>query len=225
MEQRADDGTPRIEPGRIPFVSTCCASPRADARSNRLVEVLEGRRWMADKDFRRRYPDVILDTEPIYVKDGNLYASAGVTSIRRRSRPCADQPRGTSAWQPSQPADKKAASVTGTHPSKPGVAGSSPAGRASSLREEAAPTSPLGSAATPFLVASGSESCRARFFLKNSRIFDPQKIDSEHKSKKVTGLESSRQNPANSARGFAARTAAANSCPEDRGSFATSSKG
>jgi transcriptional regulator GlxA family with amidase domain len=47
--------------------------------------LLDGRRaathWMADKDFRRRYPDVILDTEPIYVKDGNLYTSAGVTSI------------------------------------------------------------------------------------------------------------------------------------------------
>jgi transcriptional regulator GlxA family with amidase domain len=47
--------------------------------------VLDGRRaathWGADKDFRRRYPDVILDTEPIYVKDGNLYTSAGATSI------------------------------------------------------------------------------------------------------------------------------------------------
>jgi transcriptional regulator GlxA family with amidase domain len=47
--------------------------------------LLDGRRaathWAADKDFRRRYPDVLLDTEPIYVKDGNLYTSAGVTSI------------------------------------------------------------------------------------------------------------------------------------------------
>jgi transcriptional regulator GlxA family with amidase domain len=47
--------------------------------------LLDGHRaathWMADKDFRRRYPDVLLDIEPIYVKDGNLYTSAGVTSI------------------------------------------------------------------------------------------------------------------------------------------------
>ena len=47
--------------------------------------LLNGRRaathWGADKDFRRRYPYVMLDTEPIYVKDGNLYTSAGVTSI------------------------------------------------------------------------------------------------------------------------------------------------
>ena len=37
--------------------------------------------WAAGTDFRRRYPDVLLDTEPIYVKDGRLYTSAGVTSI------------------------------------------------------------------------------------------------------------------------------------------------
>jgi transcriptional regulator GlxA family with amidase domain len=47
--------------------------------------LLDGRRaathWGSDKDFRRRYPDVMLDTEPIYVKDGNLYTSAGMTSI------------------------------------------------------------------------------------------------------------------------------------------------
>jgi transcriptional regulator GlxA family with amidase domain len=47
--------------------------------------LLDGRRaathWSAVKDFRRRYPNVILDSEPIYVKDGNMYTSAGVTSI------------------------------------------------------------------------------------------------------------------------------------------------
>jgi len=47
--------------------------------------LLDGRRaathWSACRDFRRRYPDVILDSEPIYVKDGNMYTSAGVTSI------------------------------------------------------------------------------------------------------------------------------------------------
>ena len=47
--------------------------------------LLDGRRaathWGADKGFRRRYPSVILDSEPIYIKDGNLYTSAGVTSI------------------------------------------------------------------------------------------------------------------------------------------------
>ena len=40
-----------------------------------------------------------------------------------------DQARGTSAWQSSQPVEMQAASDTGAHPSKPRVAGSSPAGR------------------------------------------------------------------------------------------------
>jgi transcriptional regulator GlxA family with amidase domain len=47
--------------------------------------LLDGRRaathWSASKDFRQRYPDVILDNDPIYIKDGNIYTSAGVTSI------------------------------------------------------------------------------------------------------------------------------------------------
>ena len=55
----------------------------------------------------------------------------GTCRVRRCSRRrAADHARGTSAWQSSQPAENPAASDTGTHPSKPGAAGSSPAGRA-----------------------------------------------------------------------------------------------
>ena len=47
--------------------------------------LLDGRRatthWCACSDFRRRYPKVDLDGEPIYVKDGNVYTSAGITSV------------------------------------------------------------------------------------------------------------------------------------------------
>lgn len=47
--------------------------------------LLEGRKatthWMACKDFRARYPNVDLDPEPIFVKDGRYYSSAGVTAI------------------------------------------------------------------------------------------------------------------------------------------------
>jgi transcriptional regulator GlxA family with amidase domain len=70
----------RISKGARRMVTACLGSYL-------LAEagLLDGRRaathWLADKDFRRRYPDVILDTEPIYVKDGNLYTSAGMTSI------------------------------------------------------------------------------------------------------------------------------------------------
>ena len=46
--------------------------------------VLDGRRaathWCACDDFRRRYPKVTLEPDPIYVKDGHVYTSAGATS-------------------------------------------------------------------------------------------------------------------------------------------------
>jgi transcriptional regulator GlxA family with amidase domain len=46
--------------------------------------VLDGRRatthWCTCEDFRRRYPRVTLDPDPIYVKDGHVYTSAGATS-------------------------------------------------------------------------------------------------------------------------------------------------
>ena len=46
--------------------------------------VLDGRRatthWCACDDFRRRYPKVTLVPDPIYVRDGHVYTSAGATS-------------------------------------------------------------------------------------------------------------------------------------------------
>jgi len=46
--------------------------------------VLDGRRatthWDLEKDFAERYPEVSLDVEPIYVKDGQFYTSAGMTA-------------------------------------------------------------------------------------------------------------------------------------------------
>src|SRR5438477_9164300 len=52
-------------------------------------------------------------------------------------------------------------------PSKPGVAGSSPAGRASSLRERAAHGGHREAPRLAPLAASGSESCRARQILRD----------------------------------------------------------
>ncbi len=47
--------------------------------------LLDGRRatthWSACDNFQRRYPDVQLDANPIFVKDGKFYSSAGVTAI------------------------------------------------------------------------------------------------------------------------------------------------
>ncbi|MGR8919314.1 MAG: AraC family transcriptional regulator, partial [Gammaproteobacteria bacterium] len=46
--------------------------------------VLDGRRasthWDLAHDFRRRFPEVHLDAEPIYSKDGHVYTSAGMTA-------------------------------------------------------------------------------------------------------------------------------------------------
>ena len=46
--------------------------------------VLDGRRatthWCACDDFRARYPKVTLEPDPIYVRDGHVYSSAGATS-------------------------------------------------------------------------------------------------------------------------------------------------
>ena len=69
---------------------------RMSARVRRIVSVctgsfilaeagvLDGRRaathWCACEDFRKRYPNVTLESDPIYVKDGHVYTSAGATS-------------------------------------------------------------------------------------------------------------------------------------------------
>jgi transcriptional regulator GlxA family with amidase domain len=46
--------------------------------------LLDGRRatthWEAARDLARRYPAVVVDPDPIYVRDGNVATSAGVTS-------------------------------------------------------------------------------------------------------------------------------------------------
>lgn len=46
--------------------------------------ILDGRRatthWVGCDEFRRRYPKVLLDPEPIYIKDGHVYTSAGSTA-------------------------------------------------------------------------------------------------------------------------------------------------
>jgi transcriptional regulator GlxA family with amidase domain len=46
--------------------------------------LLEGRRatthWAAGDELARRYPSVDVDTDPIFVRDGNVYTSAGVSA-------------------------------------------------------------------------------------------------------------------------------------------------
>ena len=46
--------------------------------------LLDGRRatthWAAGEELQRRYPQVQVDTDPIFVRDGHVYTSAGVTA-------------------------------------------------------------------------------------------------------------------------------------------------
>ena len=69
---------------------------RAAARARRVASVcngafllaeaglLDGRRatthWAAGEELRRRYPSVAVDTDPIFIRDGHVYTSAGVTA-------------------------------------------------------------------------------------------------------------------------------------------------
>lgn len=66
--------------GRVRRIASICVGTYVLAEAG----VLEGRRatthWAASDDFQRRYPNVELDTSRIYVKDGNVYSSAGATA-------------------------------------------------------------------------------------------------------------------------------------------------
>jgi len=48
------------------------------------ARLLEGRRatthWESTADFARRYPNVILDADRIFIRDGNVWTSAGITA-------------------------------------------------------------------------------------------------------------------------------------------------
>jgi transcriptional regulator GlxA family with amidase domain len=65
---------------RVRRVATVCIGTYILAEAG----VLDGRRatthWSAVEDFARRYPRVNLEADPIYVKDGNVYTSAGASS-------------------------------------------------------------------------------------------------------------------------------------------------
>lgn len=74
------DWVGRIEPETRRMVSACIGTyVLAEAG------LLDGRRatthWMACEDFQRSYPEVALDPDPIFVRDGKFYSSAGVTAI------------------------------------------------------------------------------------------------------------------------------------------------
>jgi transcriptional regulator GlxA family with amidase domain len=70
----------RLAAGRSRRVASVCSGAFLLARAG----LLEGRRatthWAACETLARRYPGVSVELEPIFVRDGNVYTSAGVTS-------------------------------------------------------------------------------------------------------------------------------------------------
>jgi len=79
-DRRFIDWIRRIAP-RTERLVTACIGTYVLAEAG----LLDGRRatthWMACDSFQRRYDAVEMDPEPIYVKDGKYYSSAGVTAI------------------------------------------------------------------------------------------------------------------------------------------------
>jgi len=79
-DRRFIDWVKRIAP-RTRRLVTACVGTYVLAEAG----LLDGRRatthWSVCDSFQRRYPGVKLDPEPIYIKDGKFYSSAGVTSI------------------------------------------------------------------------------------------------------------------------------------------------
>jgi transcriptional regulator GlxA family with amidase domain len=70
----------RLAAARSRRVASVCTGAFLLARAG----LLEGRRatthWAACRALQRRNPDVQVETEPIFVRDGNVYTSAGVTA-------------------------------------------------------------------------------------------------------------------------------------------------
>jgi transcriptional regulator GlxA family with amidase domain len=70
----------RLAAKRSRRVTSVCTGAFLLARAG----LLDGRRatthWDACDALARRYPDVNVDSEPIFVRDGNVYTSAGVTA-------------------------------------------------------------------------------------------------------------------------------------------------
>lgn len=66
--------------GRTRRVTSICVGTYVLAEAG----LLNGRRatthWMACDELQRRYPEVRVDPEPIFVKDGHIYTSAGSTA-------------------------------------------------------------------------------------------------------------------------------------------------
>ncbi|MGW4460794.1 GlxA family transcriptional regulator [Micromonospora sp. NPDC004704] len=61
-------------------VASVCTGSTVLAEAGLLADRRATTHWMYAERFAERYPDVLVDPEPIYVRDGNIATSGGVTS-------------------------------------------------------------------------------------------------------------------------------------------------
>jgi len=66
--------------GKIRRIASICRGTFALAEAGLLNGKKATTHWMACKELQAKYPDIKVDPDPIFIRDGNLYTSAGVSS-------------------------------------------------------------------------------------------------------------------------------------------------
>ncbi|NIG54163.1 GlxA family transcriptional regulator [Chitinophaga sp. Cy-1792] len=61
-------------------VAGVCVATFVLAKAGLLKHKRATTHWERTEDLQRRYPDVLVDTTPFFIKDGNIYTAGGVTS-------------------------------------------------------------------------------------------------------------------------------------------------
>jgi transcriptional regulator GlxA family with amidase domain len=66
--------------GRVRRVASVCVGAFVLAEAGLLRNKRATTHWAFASDLQRKYPDIKVDANPIWIQDGNIYTSAGVTA-------------------------------------------------------------------------------------------------------------------------------------------------
>jgi len=66
--------------GRVRRVASVCVGAFVLAEAGLLRNKRATTQWAFASDLQKKYPDVKVDANPIWIQDGNIYTSAGVTA-------------------------------------------------------------------------------------------------------------------------------------------------
>lgn len=66
--------------GKIRRIASICRGTFALAEAGLLKGKRATTHWMACNELQAKYPDIIVDPDPIFIKEGKIYTSAGVSS-------------------------------------------------------------------------------------------------------------------------------------------------